>query len=43
VSFRENHWRGLADPHTVAAPACTGTPSRPRTYTTPGDVTRVRD
>jgi hypothetical protein len=27
VSFRENHWRDLADHPTVAPPACAGTPS----------------
>ena len=39
VSFRENHWRGLAEHHTVALPACPGTPSRPNTYTTRRDAT----
>jgi hypothetical protein len=28
VSFRENHWRGLADHRTVAALLCAATPSR---------------
>jgi hypothetical protein len=37
VSFRENHWRGLGDHHTVALHAYTGTPSKPGTYTTRGD------
>jgi hypothetical protein len=38
VSFRENHWRGLADHHTAACPARSGTPSEPVTYTTRGDA-----
>src|SRR5206468_8461977 len=38
LSFRENHWRGLADHHTVASPACSGTPSGPITYTTGRDA-----
>jgi hypothetical protein len=38
VSFRENHWRSLADHHTAARPARSGTPSQPITYTTRGDA-----
>jgi hypothetical protein len=38
ISFRENHWRGLADHHTAACPARSGTPSEPITYTTRGDA-----
>jgi hypothetical protein len=40
LSFRENHWRGLADHHTVAPPTCSDAPSGPITYTTGGDATR---
>src|SRR5256885_16178125 len=39
LSFRESHWRGLADHHTVAPPTCSGTPSGPITYTTGRDAT----
>src|SRR5438046_9786760 len=42
LSFRENHWRGLADHHTVAPPTCSGTPSGPITYTTGRDATARR-
>ncbi len=40
LSFRENHWRGLADHHTVAHRCASGTSSGPITYTTGWDATR---
>jgi Septum formation len=39
MSFRENHWRGFADHHTVALRRASGTPSGPATYTTGWDAT----
>src|SRR5215213_1942765 len=40
VSFRENHWRGLADHRTVATPAWQLRHRGPATYTTRWDATR---
>jgi hypothetical protein len=39
VSFRENHWPGLADHRTVAALLDAATPSRPCSYTTRWNAT----
>ena len=37
-SAGQDHWRDLADHHTAACPARSGTPSEPITYTTRGDA-----
>lgn len=41
MSFRENHWRGLADRHTMAFTCVVTHAVRPNSYTTSGDVTAV--
>ena len=41
MSFRENHWRGLADHHTVAFTDVVTHAVKPTTYTTARDVTLV--
>jgi hypothetical protein len=43
VSFRENHWRDLADHHTVAPPGMRRQPSRPTIYTTREDAADLAD